>query len=850
MRYLKSISWGCILVWFSPMALPAQSEKPDAGKPHISPVWVADQGDGTYKNPVLYADYSDPDVIRVGENYYLTASSFNCTPGLPILHSKDLVNWAIIGHALKKQYPAEHYALPRHGDGCWAPCLRYRKGTFYIYWGDPDFGIYMVQTNSPAGEWSQPILVLEGKGLIDPSPLWDDDGSAWLVHGWAGSRAGVNSLLTVHRLSPDGTKVLDEGKHVFDGHDAHPTVEGPKLYKRNGYYYILAPAGGVATGWQLALRSKDIYGPYEEKIVLEQGFSVINGPHQGAWIETPGGESWFMHFQDLEAYGRVVHLQPMRWEADWPVIGVDQDQNAIGEPVLTYSKPNTGSTAPVCTPVESDEFDSDTLGFQWQWHANPQVTWSAQMRGTGYLRLFPHALPAQSPNLWQMPNLLLQKFPAPDFTATTKVTWNVDSTSRTGKRAGLLVMGNDYACLALSRDEAGYKIQMIVCKAAPKGNVETVIAEQRIPANTAYLKVQVNAPDTRCRFSFSTDGSNFTPIGADFQAKPDTWIGAKVGLFCSSIHPARRGGYADFDWFRIGKIADFVRDTSYSLRSAYEHIRKYHPTVREVRPELPAGVQEQSNIVYARIGGRALHLDVFYPAEKRREGRPGVLLIHGGGWRSGNKEMEVPMAQQLAGKGFVAVVVEYRLSREAQYPAGIHDLKAAVRWMRAHAARFGLDTTRIAAYGCSSGAQMASFLGTTNGMAQFEGAEGYAEHSSSVQAVLNIDGIVSFVHPEAAGENVMAGEWLGGSREENPKNWTEASPLEYANAQTPPFLFVNCSVPRFHAGRDDLLRILNQAGTYHAVHTIPDSMHSFWTVHPWFELTLDYSTAFLRAVFK
>lgn len=830
--------------------LQAQTGKPALLNASASQVWVADQGDGTYKNPVLYADYSDPDVIRVGEDYYLTASSFNCMPGLPILHSRDMVNWTIIGHALKKQLPEAHYALPRHGDGCWAPCLRYHEGRFYIYWGDPDFGIYMVNTQDPAGAWSEPLLVLAGKGLIDPSPLWDDNGKAWLVHGWAGSRAGVNSLLTVNRMSPDGTRVLDEGKHVFDGHDAHPTVEGPKFYKRSGYYYIFAPAGGVATGWQLALRSKDIYGPYEEKIVLEQGRSLVNGPHQGAWIDTPDGASWFMHFQDRGPYGRVTHLQPMLWKDDWPFIGVDQDGNGIGEPMAVHPKPRTEKNGPVCTPAENDEFDTDAPGLQWQWHANPQVTWSAQMRGAGFLRLFPHALPANTPNMWQMPNLLLQKFPAPDFIATTKVKWSVDSTNWNGKRAGLLIMGNDYACLTISRDAKGYKISQTMCRGASNGSAERVVVEQDFKGNIVFLRVQVNGPDASCQFSYSADGIHFTVIGAPFQAQPDTWIGAKVGLFCSSINPTRRGGYADFDWFRIGNLYNFPRDTSYTLRSAYEHIRKDFPLVRPIRPELPKGVLFQKEIVYTQIGDRALHLDIFYPAEKRKKGRPGVLLIHGGGWRSGSREMEVPMAQQLAGKGYVTVAVEYRLSPEAQYPAGIHDLKAAIRWMRAHAAEYGLDTARIAAYGCSSGAQMASFLGTTNGMAQFEGDEGFGGYSSSVQAVLNIDGIVSFAHPEASAEGVMAGQWLGGLREENWKNWVEASPLEHAGAQTPPFLFVNCIIPRFHAGRDDLLKILSQAGTYSEVHTIPDSTHSFWTVHPWFELTLDYSTAFLRKVFK
>lgn len=537
------------------LGLAAQSPETAPGTTYISQVWDADLGNGSYRNPIIYADYSDPDVIRVGRMYYMTSSSFNCTPGLPVLRSEDMVHWTIIGHALPKQYPTDHYALPQHGNGCWAPCLRYHKGQFFIYWGDPDFGIYMVQASDPAGPWSVPALVLEGKGLIDPSPLWDDNGDVWLVHGWAGSRAGVNSLLTVNRLNSAGTKALDEGRHVFDGHDAHPTIEGPKFYKRNGYYYIFAPAGGVTSGWQLALRSKNIYGPYEEKIVLEQGTTPVNGPHQGAWVETPEGESWFFHFQDREAYGRILHLQPLKWVDNWPAIGVDLDGNGVGEPVLVHPKPTiTPQAVSLGMPAESDEFDHHTLGLQWQWHANPSITWSALLPGTGYLRLF--ALPRNSPepNLWNTPNLLLQKFPGPDFTATTKIEWKVDSSNWEGKKAGLLLMGNDYGALVISRDEMGYKASQIFCKAAKLSrSEEVVVAEQRLPSNIAYFRIQVKGPNAQCQFSLSTDGRTFSPIGEPFLAQPDTWIGAKVGLFCTSLYGTKRGGYADFDWFRVGK---------------------------------------------------------------------------------------------------------------------------------------------------------------------------------------------------------------------------------------------------------------------------------------------------------
>ena len=216
------------------------------------------------------------------------------------------------------------------------------------------------------------ILIRSAKGWIDPCPCWDDDGNAYLVHAWANSRSGIKSILTINKMSEDGTRILDDGQMVFDGRAHHPTIEGPKLHKRNGYYYIFAPAGGVPTGWQTVLRSKNIYGPYEDKIVMDQGSTAINGPHQGAWIETQSGESWFVHFQDRGPYGRIVHLQPMRWVNDWPVIGNDKDGDGKGEPVARYRKPNVGRGSPLQVPQTSDEFKMRDLGLRRQWHATFQ----------------------------------------------------------------------------------------------------------------------------------------------------------------------------------------------------------------------------------------------------------------------------------------------------------------------------------------------------------------------------------------------------------------------------------------------------------------------------------------------
>lgn len=268
-----------IITLFSITQLKAQQVQ--NSKPFISKVWGADNGNGTYKNPIINADYSDPDAVRVGDDYYLVSSSFEDVPGLPVLHSKDLVNWTIICHALKRQPPFEHFSIPRHGEGVWAPAIRFHKGEFYIYYPDPDFGIYLVKAKNPAGPWSDPVLVQGGKGLIDPCPLWDDDGTVYLVHGWAGSRAGIKSIITIKKLNAEGTKVIDDGVIVYDGHETDPTIEGPKLYKRNGYYYIFAPAGGVPSGWQLVLRSKNIYGPYERRVVMDKGKSIYKRPAPG-----------------------------------------------------------------------------------------------------------------------------------------------------------------------------------------------------------------------------------------------------------------------------------------------------------------------------------------------------------------------------------------------------------------------------------------------------------------------------------------------------------------------------------------------------------------------------------------
>lgn len=519
---------------------------------YISKVWKSDLGNGKYKNPILYADYSDPDVCRAGDDYYMTASSFNCIPGLPILHSKDLVNWTIVGYAIQKMPDYANFKLPiNHGGGVWAPSIRYNNGEFYIYYGDPDIGIFMTKTKDPAGDWEPLVLVKEGKGLIDPCPLFDDDGKVYLTYAFAGSRAGIKSLLAITRLSDDGKSATGEAQIIYDGHEIDPTVEGPKFYKRNNYYYIFAPAGGVSTGWQLALRSKNIYGPYERKIVMSQGNTNINGPHQGAWIDTPTNEDWFIHFQDVGALGRIAHLQPLVWKNDWPIIGVDIDGKGCGEPVTIHNKPNIKTNSSVKTPQESDEFNLSKLGLQWQWHSNPMPWWHFINQEKNCLNLYSVPIPDNYKSLWDVPNLLLQKIPAPEMTATMKITFIPDQRT-VGERTGLLIMGRDYSLLAFeNKGDGRFEISHIECVNADKGGEEVKKQSVEIETATIYLKVKLK--DNKCNFSYSTNNKNYKNIGDSFSIREGHWIGAKMGTFCSRPITSNDGGKVEIDWFRVDK---------------------------------------------------------------------------------------------------------------------------------------------------------------------------------------------------------------------------------------------------------------------------------------------------------
>ncbi|MBR5464526.1 MAG: glycoside hydrolase 43 family protein [Alistipes sp.] len=503
--------------------------------------WIPDQGDGTYRNPILYADYSDPDVIRVGDDYWMVASSFTCMPGIPLLHSKDLVNWQIVNH-IYDRLPQDKYTHPVHGEGSWAPSIRYHKGVFYVYFCTPYDGLFVARTKNPLGKWElhQMVDVVKWE---DPCPFWDEDGQAYLVHS---IHRGGPAIM--HRMSEDGLRLLDNGVTVYHNTKENPVLEGMKMTKRNGWYYIFAPAGGVSMGWQTVLRAKNIYGPYEARRVLQAGDNGINGPHQGGLVETQTGEWWFIHFQSKGIYGRVCHLQPACWGADdWIVIGEDPDGDGVGTPLLGGRKPDVGKSYPIAIPQTSDEFAAKKLGRQWQWHAYEQSAWYSLRARKGWMRLYAASCPSEEGNLHFAGNLLLQKIaePTPMVTTCLESHFTVE-----GERAGLVMHGNPYTFIALERCEEGNRVRLYSGKSDKYPNRPQVEAEQCVASDRIWLRLYLDE-DAYCRFAYSLDGEHFQAIGGRYAVAPGVWIGAKVGIFCLSPNVVSSSAYADFDFVQI-----------------------------------------------------------------------------------------------------------------------------------------------------------------------------------------------------------------------------------------------------------------------------------------------------------
>ncbi|HEY0686755.1 MAG TPA: family 43 glycosylhydrolase [Steroidobacter sp.] len=552
-----------------------------------------------YRNPVLHSDYSDPDVIRVDDRYYMVASTFHFSPGLPVLKSRDLVHWTLIGHVLSRLDFHLSYDLPgpvefddttervpfntkmghRYAAGVWAPSIRFHNGRFYVYFATPTEGVFMASAARAEGPWSAPVKVIDEPNLEDPCPLWDDDGNAYLIH----SRVGAGPLI-LRKMTADGTKVLDAGKVIVEDRQRLPILEGPKLLKRDGYYYIFAPYGGVGEGPQAVMRSRNIYGPYDFRTVLSKGTTHVQAPHQGGYVETPSGQGWFLHFNSTGAYGRIVHMQPVRWEDGWPVMGELLPGAPHGQPVLSHPVPDLGGKFDPVSIQTSDEFDRSSLGVQWEWNHNPANThWSLSER-RGFLRL--KALPA--PNFVSAKNTLTQVLHGRSSQITTRI---VVKEMRDGQKAGLAMFGKRPSWIGLTQQSGQRRLTFSYAGADTPGDV---IAGES-------LLLRVNVDDEFARYSYSVDeGKTFKPFGSRAKLMFSWWKGARPALF---TYTSNSGGIADFDWVH-------VEDTSIDRQAL---VKRHNPTLTRIDPSSPLMVGNGNIAFTADITGLQTFQEQYSP---------------------------------------------------------------------------------------------------------------------------------------------------------------------------------------------------------------------------------------------
>jgi beta-xylosidase len=392
-----------------------------------------------------------------------------------------------------------------YSQGTWAPSIRYHNGEFYIFVCTPHDGLFMWHAKDPAGHWSDTVTVKSVDRWEDPCPFWDDDGQAYLVHSYHGA-----GPLILHKMSPDGTRLLDEGKEIYRG----DTAEGPKFYKRNGYYYISLPEGGVGTGWQTVLRSGNIYGPYERRQVFPR-----NSPHQGGLVDLKSGESWFLSFKSSGYLGRICYLNPVKWGADgWPVFGNN------GQPVDGGKKPDVGRTYPIVRPQTSDDFKGRLLSPIWQWNHNPVAgAWSLARR-PGWLRLT--ALPADS--LSTARNTLTEKLW--DSAGVIDVRMDVRE-MKDGQRTGFAFMsGSDFGWIGVGQENG----------------VRRILWDQGegpvLKGHEVWLR-GVNSGDIG-RLFYSMDGKTYAETGKPCRMTFRYWKGGRIAIFSYGTG----GGAADFDY--------------------------------------------------------------------------------------------------------------------------------------------------------------------------------------------------------------------------------------------------------------------------------------------------------------
>ena len=486
----------------------------------------SDNGDGTYTNPVIPADFPDPDVIRVDDTYYMVSTTMFVFPGVTVLKSKDLVNWEYCSNAVQRFDYSPCYNLDgcnRYGHGQWATSIRYNDGKFYLLFITLDEGGFVCSTENPEGPWKVRKLP---KGFYDPGLFFDDDGKIYVTHGYG----KIYMTEVDNNFAP-----VSEDSLIFTG-NIRGGLEGMHMYKINDYYYLYGTYGGI-DGIQVALRSKNVYGPYEQKVVIRDTTpGVTFGIHQGALIQTQTGEWWTMLFVDTHPFGRFPSLQPVNWVNDWPMVGVD------GKGVVTYRKPDVGKKYPIKELPTSDDFNETNLGMQWGWNHNPVPDkWSLSNK-PGYLRLKTAKVVDSLP---KARNTLTQRiFAKYDQTIPTKgITSLKTGSMKDGDIAGLAVFQKPYAYIAVQKENGNRKLIMV--------NDGKTIDSVPMKGETVYLRATASNHTEKASFGYSYDNKEFTQLGNELnmQFSLDIFTGNKFCLF--NFPTKETGGHVDFDWFKM-----------------------------------------------------------------------------------------------------------------------------------------------------------------------------------------------------------------------------------------------------------------------------------------------------------
>jgi alpha-N-arabinofuranosidase len=816
-----------------------------------------------FDNPVIPGMASDPSVTRVGDDYYLVTSTFEYFPGVPVYHSRDLVHWRLIGHALTRTTQLPLVRLTRNG-GVWAPTIRHHDGLFYMVTTlkTEAGGNFFVTATDPSGPWSEPFKLEQGG--IDPSLFFDDDGKVYLTTG--GGECAMR--ICQSEIDVKTGKRLSDIRPLWSG-TGGSSPEGPHLYKKGGFYYLLIAEGGTEYGHMVTVaRARSPWGPFESNprnpVFTHRNFksSPLQATGHADLVQAHDG-NWWAVFHGIRPATRQAHhtgretlLAPVTWSEDgWPVF------NGTGT-VTPRMDVKTLPPRPWPAEARRDDFAAHALAHAWSFVRNLDPARFSLSERPGWLRLKGSSVTlddAEAP-----PVAVLRRQQHLDAEAVTRLDFKP---AREGEEAGLAIRQNErhHYEIGVRRAQGGSGGREVYLRYRV-GGLTTVAAAQGI--GDGIVRLRVRAYPEIYRFSYAVGDVEFKDLGGietRYLASEvaNGFNGVFVGPFATG-RGRESTAPADFDWFDYAQASEPPLDPSivaeqktlppgynvFSVETAERGLLRNYPHVTRLSTELPPGVTSKPGIVYARYGTREMRLDLFSPAARRGR-RPAVIVVHGGAWITGHHRMENPFAAELARRGYVAATVEYRLSNEAKYPAQIHDLKAAVRFLRANAARYGIDAERIAAVGASSGGHLVALLGATNGMKNFEGDGGSATASSAVQAVIDIDGTATFVDPgniekEKRGPLDTNTRLIGATYEQKPDVWREASPITHVHGGSAPTLFINSSAYRPFQQREEMLARLRALGVASEMVVIPDTPHPFWLFHPWFDQTILHVEEFLK----